>query len=132
MEKAYTKRELDLLFKSNEEKSDAWSATILKAIEESRLSHASSLRDMREHEIKPILEQTIKTNGRVGKLETRADGNDRWRAWLTGSAFILVPVVLSVCSWVILRQLSLDKNIQTAVDDKFSDYQITGTVQVIK
>ena len=69
MEKDYSKRELDMKFKASEEKNDAWSATILSKIEETHKERTAVVEDMRKHEILPILEQTIKTNGRVTRLE---------------------------------------------------------------
>lgn len=129
-ESNYTKRELDLLFKNLTEKNDAWSAAILNKIDETHRERTQALDDMREHEVKPILEQTTKTNGRVSTLEKRADKNDRWRSWLTGAAFILVPVFISVCSWVILRQLSLDKEIESSVNKHFEQYEVQGTIEI--
>lgn len=106
MEKAYSKRELDMKFKSAEEKNDAWSATILEKLE-----------DLDKYKLTPTLEQAKITNGRVNK-------HDRRWVWLTGCAFIFVPIFVVVAGWLIKGQLSTDQKIQTAVDDKFAPYEI--------
>lgn len=129
-ERPYSKRELDLKFQNLQEKNDAWSATILNAVESGNKSHSSAIQDMREHEIKPILEQTIKTNGRVNKLEARADRHERRWTWLTGAAFILVPIFVTVCGWVILRQLEFDQSVESAVDNKFKSYETRTQINI--
>ena len=117
MEKDYSNRELDMKFKASEEKNDAWSATILSKIEETHKERTAVVEDMRKHEILPILEQTIKTNGRVGILEQRADKNDLWRSWLACAAFVIVPISV----WLFYQWVTLDKQIRSAVDEAFSE-----------
>ena len=129
-ERPYSKREMDSFFKNASEKTDAWFATVMAKMQETHKERTEAIEDMRKHEILPILEQTTRTNGRVSKLETRADRHEKRWVWLTGAAFILVPVFLSVCSWVVLRQLDFDKDVQSAVDAKFESYEVTGTVQL--
>lgn len=124
----YTNRELDMKFKSLEEKNDAWSATILRAIEEGSKRSQESLSDMREHEIKPILAQTRLTNGRVGKLEDRAAQTESLITWMKGGAYFFVPAFVAVSGWLIVEQLSTDKAIDEkvyqSVQAELSNYEI--------
>lgn len=64
----YSNRELDLMFKTLDEKN--------------RERHSDIMKELRE-----IKEQTVKTNGRVGKLEL-------WRGILTGGIIIIGTLVI--------------------------------------
>lgn len=99
-EKPYTKREMDMFFKSMTEKNDAWSATIMTALE-----------DIKQHELQPILKQTTLTNGRVSSLE-------KWRNWLTGAACISLLI-----AGYFLTDLRQDQQaaIDHAVDRAFAE-----------
>ena len=123
-DKDYSKRELDTRFKNSEEKNDAWSATILRAIEDGNRVHQNSLEDMRKHEIQPILVQTTLTNGRVGALEKRADKHDLWRSWLTGTAFVLAPISV----WLFYQWITIDQQIQAQVEERFDRYEVSDQI----
>lgn len=115
-ERAYSKRELDMKFKSSEDKNDAWSATIMSALE-----------DMRKHELQPILKQTTLTNGRVGVLEKRQSKTEELIIFLRGGAYFFVPAFMAVSGWLIWNQLTLQGSIQTTIDDKFDEYETYQT-----
>lgn len=113
MEKAYSKRELDLKFKGSEDKNDAWNATILEKLE-----------DLDKFRLSPTLEQARRTNGRVDKLE-------RWRVWLTGGAVVFIPAFTAVSGWFVYTQLTIQEAIDNAVKERFDsiEYQYVSNPQ---
>ena len=81
-DRPYTKRELDLLFRSAEEKNDAWSGTILQKLD-----------DIEKDKIDPMLAQTKLTNGRVNRLENS-------RAYLLGFCACITVLILPTLFFV--------------------------------
>lgn len=108
MDRQYSKRELDLMFKNYEEKNDSWNATILEKLE-----------DLDKHRLTPTLEQAKKTNGRVDKLEN-------WRIWLTGCAAVVVPISI----WLFYKWVTIDQQINSVVEERFNNVQLRGTVEI--
>ena len=106
MDRAYSKRELDMRFNSIVEKNDAWNATILEKLD-----------DLDKFRLTPTLEQAKKTNGRVDRLE-------KWRVWLTGCSFVFIPAFTAVAGWFIYTQLTLEAAIRSAVNERLNEYEI--------
>lgn len=99
MDKNYSKREMDLKFKSAEEKNDAWSGTIMEKLE-----------DLDKYRLTPMLEQVKITNGRVSSLE-------KWRTYITGAAAVVLIGVGFIGTWFSFY-------VEKLVDARFDEYQI--------
>lgn len=99
MDRAYSKRELDMKFKTAEEKNDAWSATIMEKLE-----------DLDKYKLTPTLDQAKITNGRVSSLE-------KWRTYITGAAAVVLVIIGFLGTW-------FKSYVEVLVDEQFSQYQI--------
>ncbi len=68
-----------------------------------------------------ILAQTIKTNGRVGRLEV-------WRGYITGGLAILSILLVPILIWSIIQMFSLsniDEKISSALQQELNKYEVT-------
>lgn len=93
-EKPYSKRELDSKFEGVAGKVDEGFKDLRTLIE-----------NIRDQEIKPVREQTTKTNGRVTALE-----KGQWLAM--GSIAVLTPIVLGLSTWVLIQVVTLRQDLK--------------------
>lgn len=83
---------------------------------------SNDLKEHITHATAPILEQTTKTNGRLGRAETEITEIRIWRGWMTGGMaiiMIMLPVVIGLMTWVVIRVVNIDHTISTAIDAAF-------------
>ena len=95
--------------------------------------------DLKEHivlNLKPILDEVQKTNGRVTSLEGKISDHRSWRTGMTwGGAvlfFFMTTFVFPVLTWNILETIQLKNGIreqkfliEAAVQSAFNDYEVT-------
>jgi hypothetical protein len=61
--------------------------------------------------------QTMKTNGRVSKLEL-------WKQWITGGSGVLTLVVVPLFGWVLYEVATLPKTIQIGINNALAQYEV--------
>jgi hypothetical protein len=84
-------------------------------------------KDLKEHMelvTKPILEQVLKTNGRVTTLEGRMNQHEGWHERRDGGTKVLAAIALPLLmiligylGWLSARVLDFPQQIQTALDE---------------
>lgn len=68
----------------------------------------------------PILAQTTKTNGRVTKNEEQISSLRSKNAWFMGGIAVisvLIPLIVGLQVWMLLRILDIPHTVQQAVDE---------------
>lgn len=82
---------------------------------ERMLEHQSAdLKSYMDMVTKPILEQVLKTNGRVTVNEKDIVGYKVWRGWMTGGMaviMIILPLVVGFMTWLGLSVMKFDNRI---------------------
>lgn len=96
MEKPYSKRELDVFFKTIGEQ-------IVEAKEDLKA------------QLDRIEEQTIKTNGSVRSLK-------EWRAWITGGGAVVSLIVIPLFCWMLYTLSNIDNLIRASVQTALIPY----------
>jgi hypothetical protein len=87
-------------------------------------------KDLKEHMelvTKPILDQVLKTNGRVNTLEGRMNQHEGWHERRDGASRIismiaipLFTLLIGYLGWLSARVLAVPTEIRTAVDGAFN------------
>ena len=86
MDKQYSKRELDSLFKKADDRADELHNIIMQRMDVFESNTSTSLNN--------IEEQTTKTNGSVIHLQSDIANLKQWRAFLTGGMAVLTVLVI--------------------------------------
>lgn len=93
-----------------------------RQIEKLLSEQSSDLKEHIDHATRPILEQTTKTNGRLGKAEEDIKDLRIWRGWMTGGMaviIIILPVVVGLMTWMVIKIVNVDHTISKAIDEAF-------------
>ncbi len=65
-----------------------------------------------------IENQTLKTNGRVTRLE-------KWQSFISGGMSVIVVIVVPLLGWALYVLANIQGQVHSAVDDALSAYNIT-------
>ncbi len=89
---------------------------------------SAELKEYISLKLKPIEDQTTKTNGRVGAAEGNITTIQKWQARHDGAqrvvlvvSTLLFGVLIGYLTWLSLQVVAIPNTVKSAVDDSFSD-----------